>query len=651
MSLLDPTSQEPLYPLIIEGIGGAVNDGEEVDPSYYLAKDDEFATNDISTKNKAKDDDDAQLHRSKFWIEAHKLSCLKHGSFQSSIEVVYNDTMFSKLLDGVQCNDTAHNLDLVRKYIGESNICAYITSDGTALNNGNERSKDSYYRVAFCMRRINNTKALPSSSAARDHQMETIAQLSGVLLRGPAKQHWNVSSNQTQSSVAGSWFHYPSTIVSKISSVASYAIDKVLGDDAGDMPTNNWNDQTDEMAELDDASASLKDILSKGVTPKDLLDETEYDDATIVRNKLGSNNAAATVRREDQALGNTDEVISIELVAYTCQHLLEISQQLTLPDTSSEEDGTNCDFFTLSGHEQHGSVERIMLYKNGWGACSFGSFCKKAGRYYTPNQSTEASSYEKEKLKRLGKMLADITEREVDLLASTLTKSNYAIIENDIITVFPGGIPADFEPCQSDHALFQIHVTKITIQCRMTRLEQDANAAKQNAVRAQRNNMTKLALVHMRRRKAALEELDRCASILTNLDASEIRLERAKNDVQVVQSYKLLKTALQDVRKTSNVDNENVEELMLDIRSEIEEMGDLGREAIYPEESIDEDELNEEFLKLELECENEEAVESDVKDDIDRNQECDELDAQQPTIMQQNNEDPEVSKEDEAVLA
>ena len=45
----------------------------------------------------------------------------------------------------------------------------------------------------------------------------------------------------------------------------------------------------------------------------------------------------------------------------------------------------------------------------------------------------------------------------------------------DIITLFPGRVLCNFEPCQSDHALFQIHVTKITIQNRMVRLEQDTN--------------------------------------------------------------------------------------------------------------------------------------------------------------------------------
>ena len=168
----------------------------------------------------------------------------------------------------------------------------------------------------------------------------------------------------------------------------------------------------------------------------------------------------------------------------------------------------------------------------------------------------------------------------------------------------------------------------MTIQNRMVRLEHDANEAKGNAVKAQRKDMTKLSLVHMRRRKAALEELDRCATILTNLDASELRLERAKNDVQIA--------ALQDIYKLNHV--ENVEE-MLDIREEMENDGGVGDEAIYPEDAIDEDELNEEFKLLELECENEECLKAkdDAREKQPDNVSAKELDAQ-PTTRQHNKE-------------
>ena len=117
--------------------------------------------------------------------------------------------------------------------------------------------------------------------------------------------------------------------------------------------------------------------------------------------------------------------------------------------------------------------------------------------------------------------------------------------------------------------------------------------------------MTKVALVHMRRRKAALEEIERCAAVLDNLTAGELRLERAKGDVQLVQNYKLLKEAFQDVRKTSGMENEDVEDLMNDIREEMELANcDALAEGIYNSDAIDEDALNEEFRSLELECEN-----------------------------------------------
>ena len=102
---------------------------------------------------------------------------------------------------------------------------------------------------------------------------------------------------------------------------------------------------------------------------------------------------------------------------------------------------------------------------------------------------------------------------------------------------------------KSDHALYQIHVTKVATNNRIKRLEKDAETAKSNALSYQKRKMTKVALMHMRRRKAALEEIDRCATVLENLTAGELRLERAKGDVQIGESYTQLKQALQDVRK------------------------------------------------------------------------------------------------------
>jgi hypothetical protein len=45
--------------------------------------------------------------------------------------------------------------------------------------------------------------------------------------------------------------------------------------------------------------------------------------------------------------------------------------------------------------------------------------------------------------------------------------------------------------------------------------------------------------------------LEQCAFLLSNLDASERCLQQAKDDVQLVQTYAVLKRALQDIRMGS----------------------------------------------------------------------------------------------------
>ena len=64
----------------------------------------------------------------------------------------------------------------------------------------------------------------------------------------------------------------------------------------------------------------------------------------------------------------------------------------------------------------------------------------------------------------------------------------------------------------------------------------------------------------------------------------------------------MLKTALQDIRRTSGIGSDDVDDLMCEIREEMEKtnLDALGQEGVYPE--IDEDELNAEFNQLQLEC-------------------------------------------------
>jgi len=623
MSLLDPTSKAPLYPLIIEEIRGdnIDEDGEVAVPSFYL-KDD---CNDTS----ASKNNSHHMHLT-FWIEAHTLTCLKHGTFQSSVDVIYTESI-STLIDDENSNITVYNnLDTVKKYITDSNeICVSITSDGTIINSSGNSIGGC--RIIYCI----GTSGLISAS---DSQLETMAKIvsNALLIKSKNMATSNQIQTNTNTSSSGSrgWLHYPKAIAQKVSSGINY----ILGDDSG-IPTTNF-DQNEDGDDLDDVTDSLKNVLANDIIPPSTLQSEEEDDNVLTRKRL---EGKPTTMRDD-TLSNTSQVISVAVIASTCENLLTFSQQ-----HSSLSDSNGDEFFTLGGN--HGDVERVMLYRDGFGTCSFGSLCRQAGSHYIKDQSIASSAcVVGEKLKRIGTILSNVSEKEVHLIELILIQSNYAVIEKDIISIFPRGLPSDFEMSEADHALFQIHVTKMTIQSRITRLEQTANVAKQNAVRAQRNNMTKLAMVHMRRRKTALEELERCSEILTNLDASELRLERAKTDVQVVQSYELLKTALQDVRETSGLDNESVEELFEGIREEMDEMVDLGSEAVIPENAIDEDELNEEFLALELECKNEEEVSEDVEPQPEEKRAVsDEGKVEQQDREQNEVQDSKVSNE--AVLA
>ena len=613
-SMLDPSSSKPLFPLIIT----ALNDGDCIeqnsDPCFYVgsstASSGTSASGTIETN-----DDDTSIALTKFWMQAHTFSCFKRSSFQISAEQTYNDSMHGLFDGGIGGEEEAYkhelHLDFVRNIMGGGNVCAYIAKDGTIINNntGANEKKHRCYRMAYC---------LQGSSRITDPQIEMVARLSGqILIDGHGSQH-SVIGNVNEELISqradanapaataarGGWFGY-------LKKGATYAIDKALavydGDDDYSAPVGSLG--TSSGVELDDALLQTSD---------DTTTMIDQDDNTIARGKA---TATTLVLTDDTTLGNADPLINIDIVVSTCRQLLEYSSQQiqTLSACDVNEEAEIQDMFSIGGHHHHGDVERVMLYRNGWGACTLGSFCRQAGNYLARDDQQQKNNNNdvvaESKRISYGKILSGISEMGVDILAITLCKSNYALIENDIITLFPGGISSTFEQTarQSDHALFQIHVTKLAIQGRMARLEQDVKVAKQSAVKAQRKKMTQLALVHMRRKKAGMEELERCASILANLDASELRLERARNDVQIVQSYTVLKTALQDIRET-NEGVENVEELMMDIREEMEEVNAI-EEVMYPEVIIDEDELNEEFKRLEMECESEQLLEATATDD------------------------------------
>lgn len=98
----------------------------------------------------------------------------------------------------------------------------------------------------------------------------------------------------------------------------------------------------------------------------------EYDDEVMARKKGG---IAAVTMRNDRTMGNADDLISIAVVVSVCKHLLEFSRH---------RGSSGSEVLVLGGHQ--GDVERVMLQRQGWDACSFGSFCRQAGAHYACHQ-------------------------------------------------------------------------------------------------------------------------------------------------------------------------------------------------------------------------------------------------------------------------
>jgi hypothetical protein len=510
------SKKSPLYPKIIDSLEKrGVHIPTDVSPSFFLGHE----SKESSTVYQ-------------FWVEAHTLSCLKRGSFHSSIQTTFNDTMSSL----TESNEV--NLDYIKELlVGE---CALIDSDGSLVN-----SDVKSFTSVICI-----------GGQMSSQQIKTVASLANTRLSNNAPTE-PLKSNST--SQPASLLEYVTSPVRTVYRGVTYAIDSVLGDEFTQKVVINQG-------------SDLDDVLS---SPNPTSNKLDKDDELIAKkSSSGVTNS--------QPLSNTDAILSLDAIAFSCQSLLDYAHNNDI----------DVEFFAL--RDNSGKVDRIILNKNSFHAGSLGFLSRHCGRYYVASLGKDHSE--------AAKLLSSVSDEDVNLILETLMASKHAIVDEESITVFPKGIPPNYTNTQSDAALFQIHTARITIQNRMLRLEQLSKAAQENAVRAKRNGMTKVALMHMKRRKLSIDEIERCAVLISNLDASELRLHRAKNDVQLVETFTLVKMALQDIRTESGLDEITVEELMSGIQEEMDATN-IATSCCGIGPEIDEDELNAEFRQLELEVE------------------------------------------------
>lgn len=537
----------PLLPAALEAIG----EDPSTDPDPFL---DAPSANDNDAESRA------TRRRRNFWLAAHELSCLKRASLHASAEATYDDA-FSTSLDSHSSGDCnlSRRLELVRGDLTSEQVsCAMGKGCGEC------RAQSSQFRTAYCTQ----GGGAGGISSLDDYQIDTLAGLVASLLGStPDGETTTANAEQDATNESSSWSTNPFSLARRgMNYVMERLVDVVEGEGnyTSGVAHHNYGEDDDDMYQ-----AACDDV-------------EDVDDA--VQLKFGE---ASPIRDP----GNRTEIICLPVVASTCRMILDYAQgPVDLEEVVSDESG----IFRV--RSDHGQVEKVMLYRNGMGASSLASFVRLAGAHFS-RRDTNAKSMQ------LGEVLSNLPDRAMTLVIETLVKSNYAHLDGYVITLFPRGMTSNHEANKtSDEALFQIHSTKIAIQTRIRRLEADAQLAKQNAVKAKRSGTATLALTHMRRRKAALDEVDRCATILTNLDTSELSLERAKGDKQLIQTFSTLKIAMEGIRRESGVDSEDVHELMNHVREDAK-MSSLSASAFGDAAfDIDEDELNAEFKLLEEEC-------------------------------------------------
>ncbi|KAL7518498.1 hypothetical protein ACHAWX_003317 [Stephanocyclus meneghinianus] len=507
--MITPSKQcPPLYPHVIQRLEKkgiiASSSSSTISPASFLGNDDNVTVGNAALAH--------------FWVEAHALTCLRRASFGLPLETTFHDVMSSSLNE----DDRDHRemaLEHVKEILtGANHEWASIDRDGTVLNDSEDKR---FFTMAVC---IDNRTQSTRVSHWTTPQLQAVATLSSRHLSSNSATARGVSpdteeeitTSTTKQSQTSSWLQYVTFPVKKISRGISYAIDSILGDEYT-LPLNAEGalSQSSFREELDDGS-------SYSNTPITILNQIDEDDAAILSKRL------AGISLNRRPLDNTDSIISIGAIVSSCRCLLSYTDQIFMHHADDQEE-----FFFLC--DMNGNTDRIILHRHGLGKGSIGSLCRHCGNYYTANETTTVIDESDKILEHyVGIFLSSVSEDGVNLLAEALVKSHYALMDEETITLFPKGIPPNFTKCKSDHALFQIHTTRTSIQHRMQRLEREMETAKQHAVRAHRKGMTRSALVHMKRRKAATEELERCASLLSYLDAIEQTLQRVKDNVQLV---------------------------------------------------------------------------------------------------------------------
>ena len=102
----------------------------------------------------------------------------------------------------------------------------------------------------------------------------------------------------------------------------------------------------------------------------------------------------------------------------------------------------------------------------------------------------------------------------------------------------------------------------------------------------------------MKRHKAFLKEIENCAGILLNLENGLNSIRRAKNDVEMISVYELMKSSMKTLRE--DIDSDQVEDIMDELKENKDELDAL-HDSLHTSSGdigVSNDELEKELIEL-----------------------------------------------------
>merc|ERR1740124_1339073 len=233
------------------------------------------------------------------------------------------------------------------------------------------------------------------------------------------------------------------------------------------------------------------------------------------------------------------------------------------PHVENSNSNSNSNNNTIGGEKQQ-HITGLLLNRRGDGETSFLKFCCDAGKAVLSEKETIVDD-----LVRVATVLANLGKAGeststtttttaagvvLELLAMTLISTRQATTSTDgnilvlcpndniaPLTIVNGRIPTlPLSIDEADLAIFKLTGAIRSLERRIESLSTQMETSKRQAVQAKRAGNERKALQYLKRRQIVSNELDNCSGSLYNLETTLHSLDRARNNAQVMNAYRMM---------------------------------------------------------------------------------------------------------------